>query len=105
MNKQKSAKLDQDVKRTLFFGIPYIKSVSEKVCSANRKFDVRMTYSGFNKVQRFVHPQKDTLPNMFRTNVVYKINCRDCDTSYVGQTGKRLKTRIAEHHNHIKTPE
>ena len=34
--------------------------------------------------------------------VVYKINCKDCDASYVGQTGRQLRTRIAEHRNNIK---
>jgi len=34
-------------------------------------------------------------------NVVYKIKCCDCDASYVGQTGRQMKTRISEHKNHI----
>ena len=34
-------------------------------------------------------------------NVVHKIMCKDCDASYVGQSGRKLKTRIAEHRNHI----
>ena len=29
------------------------------------------------------------------------ILCGDCDASYVGQTSRKLKTRIAEHRNHI----
>lgn len=31
----------------------------------------------------------------------FKINCSNCDASYVGQTN-RLETRIAEHYNHIR---
>ena len=38
---------------------------------------------------------------MSHMNVVYKINCNNCDVSYVGQTGRQLNTRIKEHKNHI----
>jgi len=34
-------------------------------------------------------------------DVVYKINCCDCDASYVKQTGTKLKTRLSEHQKHI----
>jgi len=32
---------------------------------------------------------------------VYKIDCKDCVASYVGQTKRRLTTRIREHRNDI----
>ncbi|KYN14843.1 hypothetical protein ALC57_12952, partial [Trachymyrmex cornetzi] len=44
---------------------------------------------------------KDGLPHDSKENVVYKINCKNCDASYVGQTGRKLKTRINEHKNDI----
>ena len=33
--------------------------------------------------------------------MIYKILCKDCDASHVGQTGRKLVTRNSEHQNHI----
>jgi len=32
---------------------------------------------------------------------VYKIDCKDCEASYVGQTKRRLTIRIREYRNDI----
>jgi len=32
-----------------------------------------------------------------QSECVYKINCLDCDASYVGQSKRQLATRIKEH--------
>ena len=29
--------------------------------------------------------------------VVYRIDCKTCDSSYVGQTGNSLRTRVEQH--------
>jgi len=36
-----------------------------------------------------------------RNNIIYKINCRGCKSTYVGQTKRNLKTRVKEHQNNI----
>jgi len=33
---------------------------------------------------------------------MYKIFCKDCDASYMGQTKRKLKTRLNEHIKNIK---
>jgi len=43
--------------------------------------------------------QKD--PQLSKNNVVYEIMCNNCDTTYIGQTGRKLKTRISKNRNHI----
>jgi len=50
----------------------------------------------------FIKGHKDVFPTNKRINVVYKIECNDCDVKArcKGQTCKHLKIRISEHCNH-----
>ncbi|KYN07135.1 hypothetical protein ALC62_01943, partial [Cyphomyrmex costatus] len=50
---------------------------------------------------RFIKVHKDGLSKEQKRNVVYKIKCKDCDAFYVGQTSRKLKTRIKEHKNNL----
>ena len=42
-------------------------------------------------------PFKDSIPKCIRSNVVYKYKCRNCDSTYIGETTRHYKTRVAEH--------
>ena len=66
-----------------------------------KKTLIHLAYKRINTLGRFIRGHKDVRPKLFHTNVVYKIDCRDCEASYMGQTGRCLKTRINEHKNHI----
>ncbi|KAG5310828.1 SETMR methyltransferase, partial [Acromyrmex insinuator] len=43
----------------------------------------------------------NTIHSRLKFLIVHKIQCRDCDAIYEGQTGRLLKTRTKEHRNHI----
>jgi len=60
-------------------------------------------FFSLNKLNSFIKTHKDPLLNKAKKNVVYKIYCKDCDASYVGQTERTLKTRILEHCNRRNT--
>ncbi|KYM93790.1 hypothetical protein ALC62_15634, partial [Cyphomyrmex costatus] len=64
--------------------------------------NVSLSFFSLNKLGCFIHANKDRLSNMQKRNIVYKINCNDCNASYVGQTKRTLKTRVAEHKNDIR---
>lgn len=86
-----------------FFNIPYVPTISEQFKPVARNLRIKLSYTGMNKLRKFVHAHKDTLLKEQRNNVVYKISCKDCkNASYVGQTSRLLKTRVAEPKSHQK---
>ncbi|XP_018364041.1 PREDICTED: uncharacterized protein LOC108761811 [Trachymyrmex cornetzi] len=60
-------------------------------------FYYRVAHYSINKLNKCIRVHKDTLPIWEKRNVVYQIGCRDCDATYVGQTGRKLNTRVGEH--------
>jgi len=86
-----------------YFSIPYVFSIAKKFLGFFKNISFsKLAFSGYNKLNKFIKVHKDFLPTFSRSNVVYKINCSDCDASYVGQTKRTLNTRISEHRNHIR---
>ena len=84
-----------------FFSIPYVPCFSDRFKRVTRDIDMTLSFSGLNNLRSIIRVHKDPLPLLSRMNVIYKIDCLNCDASYVGQTCRRLKTRISEHRNHI----
>lgn len=93
--------VEQSLEEYNYFTIPYIKNISEKF---GRKFKnyFKIAYSCKNKLNRYIVTGKDKLEQMEKSGIVYQINCNNCEASYVGQTKRKLKTRIKEHINDIR---
>jgi len=47
-----------------------------------------------------VHP-KDIVTDDKKSEVVYKIPCKNCEASYIGETGRTLGNRIKEHRSEV----
>ena len=45
---------------------------------------------------------KDVLNKFEKSSVVYKLICKKCKVSYVGQTGRLLNTRVEEHKKNLR---
>jgi len=52
-----------------------------------------MFHSILNTLKSYIKRGKDDLEVLSHQNVVYKITCNDCDTTYIRQTKRQLRTR------------
>lgn len=85
-----------------YFKIPYIQNLSERIARHLTSENVNIAFSNENKNRKLFSKQKTRTPHELVSNVIYKIPCNDCNGVYIGQTGRYLKTRIAEHKRSVR---
>jgi len=84
-----------------FFVIPYIKGIPKRFYSIIHDSSDKLAFSLNNKLNGLIKLYKDSSPRMNHSNVIYKILCKDCNASYVGQTGRRLAIRLKEYKSNV----
>jgi len=89
--------------RQNYFTIPYTNEISEKFKTMAEKNDFKVAYKTMNMLNSVIKLNKNKLDIMVQCNAVYKISCLNCDVSYIGQTKRKIKTRIKEHKANIKS--
>ena len=79
--------------------IPYVKGLSETFTRIMREHGISTAIRPHRTLRNIlVHP-KDKVTDDKKSDVVYKIPCKNCEASYIGETGRTLGTRIKEHRN------
>ena len=102
VNNTSSDNIDTDGVLREIIVFPYIRSISNKITKFINKSKNMIGYRCLNELNKFIKVHKDKNQYDNSNNVIYKVNCNNCDASYVGQTKKQLQTRIKEHRNNIK---
>ncbi|BHF66377.1 hypothetical protein SprV_0200939400 [Sparganum proliferum] len=77
--------------------LPCVKNVSEAVGRLLAPFGVGVAHRPEATIRRLVMEPKDPLPRPETSGVVYRIWCSCGQSNYVGETGRQLRTRMAEH--------
>jgi hypothetical protein len=96
VNIDQETNVENDSNRKII-ALPYVHKVSEMVTSGFDKNEYMIGYRILNKLTGFIKRHKDRTTVDTSNNVVYKLCCKDCNASYVGQTKRQLKTRLNEH--------
>jgi len=94
-------RVDDNKEKTQWFTVPYFPNISEKFNNFIKGSNIKLSFFSLNKLERIIRVQKDRIADLSKKNVVYRISCNDCDATYVGQTKRKLSTRITEHRNQI----
>ena len=76
-----------------------LKQLFHSVLPENRKIVFHYPY----KIRNIFSKIKDRDPLLYASNVVYCIDCKDCEGRYVGSTSQWLKNRISLHKSDCNT--
>ena len=76
--------------------LPYMEGVSEDIRRVCRKFGLKVVFRSGLSIRSMLTRVKDTLGMEKRSKVVYQIPC-SCGKKYIGETVRRLETRMKEH--------
>ena len=76
--------------------IPYVRGLSEDIRRVCRQFGIRTVFKSAPTLREKLTRVKDKLPMGKLSNVVYQVPCT-CGKIYIGETVRRLDTRLKEH--------
>ena len=77
--------------------LPYTRHLLEGIRHILSRLNIRTCFKPLRTLRNvLVHP-KDRVQMLRQKGVVYRIQCQDCGSSYIGQTGRTLEHRVKEH--------
>jgi hypothetical protein len=78
-------------------GIPYIKETSEHLIRIFRKYGITSYHKPMNTLRSMLVNPKDPVPEEKQCGIIYKFECKECHSTYIGETARAFKTRAKEH--------
>lgn len=100
--------ITNNINNKKYTSMTFIKGISNKIKNQLNKYnkDLQIAFKSTNtlKTQIFTNT-KNKIIHDYKSNVVYKIECNDCQASYIGETSKKLLTRVKQHKNDYRTKE
>lgn len=94
----------KDENKDYFVSIPYVKGLTENLSKKLKKFEVAVSAKPMKKVKEKLYSKmKYKIEKDKKKDVIYKIDCKRCNVSYIGETKQFLKKRVAAHKSSVNT--
>jgi hypothetical protein len=92
--------LKRDDASTKRHAITFYPAITNKLQRIFRNHQIDLVYSNKGKLKDSLGNPKDKT-EMLQKSGIYQVECKGCDSVYIGQTKRSLKTRY-EHHSNIR---
>jgi hypothetical protein len=92
------------VSKDRYISLKYIPDLTDKIKSDLKSNNPNLKFGlqPINKTQKYFTNAKSRINNENRSGVVYKIDCNECTSCYIGETSKYFKTRLNRHRYDFK---
>ena len=67
-----------------------------------QQFNIGIVNKNDNSIKQALCHMKQKIPRIEQKNRVYKYDCKDCESCYIGETGQKIEKRTYQHQNDIK---
>ncbi|XP_072165865.1 uncharacterized protein [Diadema setosum] len=81
--------------------LPYVESIAPVLRRRLAKHNIRVVYKADATIRNHLVRAKDPVPPLRKDGVIYRIPCRDCGMSYIGETGRPVGERLSEHRRDV----
>ena len=87
---------DTSRKKDRYIRLPYLGKLSNQISRLLKPLHLKAGFYNVNTLRNHFSRLKDQVPPDEKCGV-YKLQCDNCPFTYIGQTGRPLKTRLKEH--------
>ena len=103
---RKSRNIDTDTQSEIFdknnsIVLPYFGQIPKTIQSMLKKFNIHTIFRIPFGMEGLITLGKDILNRLEKSCVIYKLICKRCKVTYVGQTGRLLSTRVEVHKKNL----
>ena len=86
-------------KKNITIVVPYLQNTSERFKKLCKKTGIQVHFRGTNTLRTALGNPKDKDPKSNQTGIIYQYQCPhiNCDSTYIGESGRALGERIKEH--------
>ena len=82
--------------------LPYVRHLSEEIQRLCKDLDIRVVFRPWNTLRQLLTKLKTPTPDEKNARVIYEIPCLDCETVYIGKTGRCMGKRMLEHRRAVR---